>query len=40
MGTVAWAIPATLESMCFSPHAMSQNGIAALIVPSTSAGHQ
>ncbi len=40
MGTVACAIPATLESMCFSPHAMSQNGIAALIVPRTSAGRQ
>ena len=30
IGTVACAIPATLESMCFSPHAMSQNGSAAL----------
>ena len=38
IGTVDCAMPATLESMCFSPHATSQNGIAALIAPSTRHG--
>ena len=39
IGTVACAIPATLESMCFSPQATSQNGSAALITPSTRQGN-
>jgi hypothetical protein len=34
-GTVAWAIAATPESTCCSPHAMSQNGTAFAITPST-----
>ena len=38
IGTVAWAIPATVESMCFSPQAMSQNGSAALNSPNTNVG--
>ena len=32
-GTVACAMPATDESMCFSPQAISQNGSAALNTP-------
>ena len=35
IGTVACAIPATLDSMCFSPQAMSQKGRAALKQPNT-----
>ena len=38
IGTVAWAMPATVESMCFSPQAMSQNGNAALNTPNTNVG--
>ena len=33
--TVDWAIPAIPESMCFSPHAMSQNGSAFATTPIT-----
>ena len=33
-------MPATLESMCFSPQATSQNGIAALRAPRITAGRQ
>ena len=40
MATVACAIPAMLESMCFSPQATSQNGTAALNAPRTKAGRQ
>ncbi len=35
IGTVACAIPASPESMYFSPHPISQNGAAALRMPST-----
>ena len=38
IGTVDCAIPATLESMCVSPHATSPIGTAALITPRTRHG--
>ncbi len=38
-GTLALAIAATPESMCFWPHAISVNGSALLIRPSTKARH-
>ena len=38
IGTVACAIPATVESMCFSPQAMSQKGSAALNSPKKNVG--
>ena len=37
---VDWAIAATLESMCSSPQATSQNGAAALRTPSTTQARQ
>ena len=37
IGTVAFAIAATPESTYFSPQAMSQNGSAPLMTPSTTA---
>ena len=35
IGTDAWAIAATPESMCVSPQAIRVNGIAPLIAPNT-----
>jgi len=39
-GTVDWAMPAMLESMCVSPQATSPMGSAALMTPSTAHGTQ
>ena len=39
IGTVAFAIAATPESMCSCPHAISVNGTALLMMPSANARH-